>query len=279
MLFRSVLNVDKFGRVIGASNTSISTTVNLSGDSGTGSVAGGGTLTFTGSTGLTTSVSGSTITLTNSGVTSITSNNTGRITQSVTTGAVAFDLATSGVTAGTYSYPSLQVDAYGRVTTISNQTPVTSWNGMTGAVTLSSANVVSALTYTPVNKAGDTMSGALTGVTNLGTNTVSFGNGAISSNTYTTSTTSQVAVDSFATTTYRSAKYLVSVTSGTSYHTIELQLIHDGTSVWMAQYDEIYTGASLGSFDAGITSGNLNLLFTPTNATTTVKVMRYTINV
>ena len=83
------------------------------------------------------------------GVQSITANSSSRITQNGTTGAILFDLATSGVAAGTYSYPLLQVDSYGRVLSISNQTPVTSWNGQTGAVTLSSANVVSALGYTP----------------------------------------------------------------------------------------------------------------------------------
>jgi len=39
---------------------------------------------------------------------------------------------------------------------------VTSFNLRTGAVTLTAADVTNALTYTPVNRAGDTMSGALT---------------------------------------------------------------------------------------------------------------------
>ena len=57
--------------------------------------------------------------------------------------ANALDLATSGVTAG--SYNGITVDAYGRIT----------------GITSSSSNVISQLGFTPVNKAGDTMTGAL----------------------------------------------------------------------------------------------------------------------
>lgn len=76
---------------------------------------------------------------------------TDRLVQSATTGNVTIDLATSGVIAGTYTYPQLQVDSYGRVTTISNQTPVTSFNTRTGAVTLQLADITNTLGYTPEN--------------------------------------------------------------------------------------------------------------------------------
>ena len=64
------------------------------------------------------------------------------------------------------------------------------------------------------------------------------------------------------------------MTSGTAYHMIELSLIHDGATVYLSQYGEVKTGASLGTFDASISAGNLNLLFTPTNATTNVNWVR-----
>ena len=97
------------------------------------------------------------------------------------------------------------------------------------------------------------------------------------SNTLTTSTTAQVSIDSFTTTTYRSARYFVQATSGSSYHIIELFLVHDGTTVYLSQYGEVFTGSSLGTFDASITTGTLNVLFTPTNAITTVKLIRRSI--
>lgn len=55
--------VDSKGRITSVTANSVSTTISLSGTSGTGSVAGGGTLTFAGSYGVTASASGSTITI------------------------------------------------------------------------------------------------------------------------------------------------------------------------------------------------------------------------
>jgi hypothetical protein len=97
------------------------------------------------------------------------------------------------------------------------------------------------------------------------------------SNTYTTSSVSQVTVDTFPTTTYRSARYFVQMTSSTNYHIIELFMVHDGTTVSMTQYGEVFTNATLGSFDANIVTGAVNLLFTPTNSATTVKLIRRSI--
>jgi hypothetical protein len=96
-------------------------------------------------------------------------------------------------------------------------------------------------------------------------------NSVLESTTITTASVAQVTLDSFSTSTYRSAKYLVQMTSGSAYHLIELSMIHDGTTVYLSQYGEIKTGASLGTFDASISTGTLSVLFTPTNAVTTVK--------
>ena len=257
------------------------------------------------------------------GVQSITANSSSRITQNGTTGVVLFDLATTGVFAGTYSYPTLQVDSYGRVVTISNQTPVTSWNGQTGAVTLSSANVTSALGYTPAvdtytqsafdkantatlyaqsagsyaNSAFLTANNALPKIGGEVTGIISSSSGIISStltsNTTVTINTSGVIttasvttpastsftdIDSFQTSTYRSAKYQVQMTAGTDYHMIELNVIHDGTNVYMAQYGEVFSNSSLGYFDASIATGTLTLQFSPSTATaTTVKLIRHCI--
>ena len=58
-----VITVDAYGRITSASNTSVSSTINLSGTTGSGSVSGGGTLTFASNNGITASASGSTITI------------------------------------------------------------------------------------------------------------------------------------------------------------------------------------------------------------------------
>lgn len=77
-------------------------------------------------------------------------------------------LGSSGVTPGTYGsstqVPQFTVNAQGQVTGVTNVAiafPVTSFNGRSGAIVLNSGDVTSALGYTPVNKTGDTMTGAL----------------------------------------------------------------------------------------------------------------------
>jgi hypothetical protein len=94
-----VLAIDTYGRITSATTAGVSTTISLAGGSGSGSVAGGGTLTLNGSTGLTTSVSGSTYTLTNSGVTSFSTSLTGLTPSTSSTGAITL-AGTLGVASG-----------------------------------------------------------------------------------------------------------------------------------------------------------------------------------
>jgi hypothetical protein len=94
----------------------------------------------------------------------------------------------------------------------------------------------------------------------------------ITSTGITTSTLSQVTADSWSSSTYRSAKYFVQITSGSSYHVLEMSVLHDGTTVYMVTYGEQFTGSSLGNFGATVSGGLLSLLFTPTNASTSVRI-------
>jgi hypothetical protein len=104
-------------------------------------------------------------------------------------------------------------------------------------------------------------------------------NAEMTSTAFTTASLSQVTIDSWATATYRSAKYYCQMTSGSSHHVIELSMIHDGTTVYLTQYGELLTGSSLGTFDATISTGTLSVLFTPTNASTSIKLHRLLIDV
>jgi hypothetical protein len=113
------------------------------------------------------------------------------------------------------------------------------------------------------------------GSINIGTTNIV----SITSNTLTTVSTSQVTVDSFPISIYRSAKYFVQMISGTNYHIIELNVIHDGANTSLAQYGEVILGSALGLFEAVIDSGSLQLLFTPNNTVTVVKLVRTTLMV
>ena len=141
------------------------------------------------------------------------------------------------------------------------------------------ANTANTRAFSTVLKSGDTMSGSLTGVTTLGVTTIQFAQTDATTNTFTTVSTAQVSVDAWPTDTYRSAKYFVQITSGSAYHIIELNLVHNGTTVFLAQYGEVLTGASLGTFDADISGATVRLLFTGANAVSTVRVLRTVMDV
>jgi predicted transport protein len=139
------------------------------------------------------------------------------------------------------------------------------------------ANVGAGL-ITKVAKGGDVMTGALSTSgaligASLTSNTVATinTNAVYESTAVTTAAATQFTLDSFSTTAYRSAKYLVQISSGSAYELLELALIHDGTTVYLSQYGNIKTGATLAVFDASISTGTLSVLATPNNAVTTFK--------
>ena len=109
--------------------------------------------------------------------------------------------------------------------------------------------------------------------------TISLAQVDATSNTFTTASTAQVSIDAWPTATYRAAKYFVQITSESAYHIIELNLVHNGTTVFLAQYGEVLTGSSLGTFDADISGATVRLLFTGVNAVSTIKVLRTVIDV
>ena len=104
----------------------------------------------------------------------------------------------------------------------------------------------------------------------------------IDTTTTTTTATTQVAIDTFAAATFRSARYTIQVTNSTdsTYHLTEVLLIHDGTTPQITEYGTIFTGSAEATFDADISSGNVRLLATPaTTDSMTFKVVRHCITV
>lgn len=92
----------------------------------------------------------------------------------------------------------------------------------------------------------------------------------LNTSTSTTTSTSQDSVDTFSVTDYRSASYQIQITRGTEYHVTSLNIVHDGTDVYVSEFGTINTGAILATFTADIDSGNVRILATPTSATSTV---------
>ena len=88
------------------------------------------------------------------------------------------------------------------------------------------------------------------------------------------SSTSATTIATHAIATYRSVNYKVQVTQGSSYHSTEINVLHDGSTAYITEYGTIFSGSSLATFDATISSGNLLLQATMgSNSSATIKVM------
>jgi len=85
----------------------------------------------------------------------------------------------------------------------------------------------------------------------------------------TRTSTDQFCLDTFAHADFRAARYIVAMSKGSDYHSTEIMLIHDGSSVTLTQYGTLKS-TSLASFDADISGANVRLLVTPSSATSTV---------
>ena len=193
------------------------------------------------------------------------SNTTILIRKSVVSGNTPVELANGEIAINSADGKLFYADPVGAVLSISNQNTFGTVNANSTLVIASNpTDTLSLVAGDNISIEGDGVNKKIT----ISANTTGI------YNTFTTSSTSQVTVDSFSISTYRSAKYEAQITSGSKYQVIELRAVHDGTDVWLAQYGEIQTNGSLGNFDCTINSGNLELLFTPTNAITTIKIYR-----
>ena len=81
--------------------------------------------------------------------------------------------------------------------------------------------------------------------------------------------TTQVALDTFAKADFRAARYIVAMSKGTNFHSTEIMMVHDGTSVDITQYGTL-SDATLATFDADISGSNVRLLCTPASSDSTV---------
>lgn len=85
-------------------------------------------------------------------------------------------------------------------------------------------------------------------------------------------------IDTFTHADYFSGKYVVQVTSGVYVQTKEVLIMHDGTDIFIEEYATMTSGGlaqgGLGTISAQYNGNNIEVIFTPTYATNTVKFFR-----
>ena len=90
----------------------------------------------------------------------------------------------------------------------------------------------------------------------------------------TSTTNANQPIDTWSAAAYRSCKYQVQITSGTDYQTLEILVVHNGTTASQTTYADVATNVNLATFAVDISGGLVRLLTTPVNAVTTYRVLR-----
>lgn len=113
--------------------------------------------------------------------------------------------------------------------------------------------------------------------TSVPVSTVQFKHTALESTSTFWSTTDPTVLDSFTATKVRSAHYFVQITDedNSKFHTSQIMVVQDGVTAYKSEYNIVTSQEKLGEFDAVISGGNLELIFTAFDATNkTVKITR-----
>ena len=194
---------------------------------------------------------------------------TARLGVNVTGGQIAvgaaFSVGQAGVVTASSFVGNLTGDVTGDVT--GNADTATLATTATYAV---NAGLATEATYAITAGVSTNVNGGIATVTSL-----VLPEGLISSGVTTTTTTSESSLDSFSASSYRSAKYQIQITQGSSYNITEISLVHDGSDSYGTEYGTVRTGISLASFNTDISGDNVRLLATPaSSSSTTFKLVR-----
>jgi hypothetical protein len=152
--------------------------------------------------------------------------------------------------------------------------------------TYTSSNVASFLTTYNGNVllGNATISNSVTVSNGLSTNTFTLGPVPVLETTSTTASigASPTAIDTFSTSAYRGAKYVVTTTdvSNSQYQVAEIIVVHDGTTPSISVYGVVNTGpTTVMTFSANIATSTVTLYGTGVSANNTVKLAKMLIPV
>jgi hypothetical protein len=149
-----------------------------------------------------------------------------------------------------------------------------------------SANTIDTNTISSSDSSAVTVSdnlqvnGTLTATSITGVNILT--HGAVTDGTTNTSASTITNLDTFASATYRSAKYEVSISDSTNsrYALHTIHVTHDGTNAYIVDTVVSSTGSSMATFTADISAGDVRVRIVPISSdSTTYKFIRTAINV
>jgi len=106
-------------------------------------------------------------------------------------------------------------------------------------------------------------------------------NANLTENTTNSNTIDEYLADSWSSTEYRSAKYMVQIErtgNANAFQVAEVLLVHNGSAVFMTEYGTVKTSANVASIDADLVSGQVRLKINPFSADTKTRVTRLSIS-
>jgi hypothetical protein len=92
-----------------------------------------------------------------------------------------------------------------------------------------------------------------------------------------TTTSSNQVIDTFSSSEYNTAKYLIQSKHNTQVHSSEVLIIHNGVDVNISEYGVIYTDVILHTISASLSAGNIQVTVTPVNTNTSFSFIRTTL--
>lgn len=89
------------------------------------------------------------------------------------------------------------------------------------------------------------------------------------------STVIATAVDSWDSTKYRTAKYIIQISQGSNYQSSEMLVVHNGSTTFNTEYAILQTDGVLATVSTDMNGGNVRLLITMmTNGAATINIKR-----
>ena len=110
------------------------------------------------------------------------------------------------------------------------------------------------------------------------TGSVTIGASELTNFTLITSSNNNQILDHFDTTLYRSAHYTITINSGVEWETTQVSLIHNSSDTFITEYGLLYTSNILATFSASVTLGEVRLNVVPKYASSTIRVLRTTLD-